>query len=47
MASAIQLRRHCLAAATNPVIFSGHGLRYRKLDVILTTVMAHPLGALQ
>lgn len=23
---------------TNPVLFSGHGLRFRKLEVILTTV---------
>lgn len=26
---------------TNPVLFSGHGLRYRKLEVILTTVLAY------
>ncbi|GJN01166.1 hypothetical protein PR202_ga18411 [Eleusine coracana subsp. coracana] len=35
--AALQLRRRCLSAATNPVLFSGHGLRYRKLEVILTT----------
>ncbi|XP_062229960.1 uncharacterized protein LOC133927485 [Phragmites australis] len=39
MASALQLRRQCLAAATNPVLFSGHGLRFRKLEVILTTTI--------
>uniref|UniRef100_A0A0A8YTR2 Uncharacterized protein n=1 Tax=Arundo donax TaxID=35708 RepID=A0A0A8YTR2_ARUDO len=40
--AALQLRRQCLAAGTNPVLFSGHGLRYRKLEVILTTVTADP-----
>uniref|UniRef100_A0A0E0DU39 Large ribosomal subunit protein bL9c n=1 Tax=Oryza meridionalis TaxID=40149 RepID=A0A0E0DU39_9ORYZ len=40
-ARAALLRRHCLAAAggANPVLFSGHGLRYRKLEVILTTTI--------
>ncbi|GJN29948.1 hypothetical protein PR202_gb18216 [Eleusine coracana subsp. coracana] len=35
--AALQLWRQCLSAGTNPVLFSGHGLRYRKLEVILTT----------
>lgn len=37
-ACAALLCRHC-AAAANPVLFSGHGLRYRKLEVILTTTI--------
>ncbi|KAK1595143.1 hypothetical protein QYE76_017469 [Lolium multiflorum] len=36
-ARAALLRRHGFAAAAaNPVLFSAHGLRYRKLEVILT-----------
>nr|BAK02532.1 predicted protein [Hordeum vulgare subsp. vulgare] len=39
-ARAALLRRHGLAAAAaNPVLFSAHGLRYRKLEVILTTTI--------
>ncbi|KAF7105643.1 hypothetical protein CFC21_106426 [Triticum aestivum] len=39
-ARAALLRRPGLgAAAANPVLFSGHGLRYRKLEVILTTTI--------
>uniref|UniRef100_A0ACD5WEJ6 Uncharacterized protein n=2 Tax=Avena sativa TaxID=4498 RepID=A0ACD5WEJ6_AVESA len=41
-ARAALLRRHGhgLGLATaNPVLFSGHGLRYRKLEVILTTTI--------
>jgi hypothetical protein len=42
--AALLLRHQCLgAAAVNPYIFSGHGLRYRKLEVILTTVTAAPI----
>lgn len=42
--AALLLRRQCLgAAAANPYLFSGHGLRYRKLEVILTTVTAPPI----
>nr|CAB3479791.1 unnamed protein product [Digitaria exilis] len=38
--AALLLQRQCLgAAAANPYIFSGHGLRYRKLEVILTTTI--------
>ncbi|PAN33371.1 hypothetical protein PAHAL_6G015800 [Panicum hallii] len=38
--AALLLRRQCLgAAAANPYLFSGHGLRYRKLEVILTTTI--------
>jgi hypothetical protein len=36
MAAALLLERQSLAA--NPFLFSAHGLRYRKLEVILTTV---------
>jgi hypothetical protein len=36
MAAALCLQRQSLAA--NPFLFSAHGLRYRKLEVILTTV---------
>jgi hypothetical protein len=36
---ALQLRRHCIA---NPLLFFVHGLRYRKLEVILTTVTSDP-----
>ncbi|ONM02785.1 hypothetical protein ZEAMMB73_Zm00001d031373 [Zea mays] len=35
MAAALCLQRQSLAA--NPFLFSAHGLRYRKLEVILTT----------
>ncbi|AQK58258.1 50S ribosomal protein L9 [Zea mays] len=35
--AALRLQRQCLAA--NPFLFSGHGLRYRKLEVILTTTI--------
>ncbi|KAL5230273.1 hypothetical protein ABZP36_029049 [Zizania latifolia] len=39
-ARAALLRRHGLAAVgANPALFSGHGLRYRKLEVILTTTI--------
>ncbi|KAG8067926.1 hypothetical protein GUJ93_ZPchr0005g14940 [Zizania palustris] len=41
-AGAALLRGRCLAgdgAGANPALFSGHGLLYRKLDVILTTVL--------
>ncbi|KAI4974217.1 hypothetical protein ZWY2020_047497 [Hordeum vulgare] len=39
-ARAALLRRHGLAAAAaNPVLLSAHGLRYRKLEVILTTTI--------
>ena len=42
-ARASLLRRHGLAAAAaNPFLFSAHGLRYRKLEVILTKVIAPP-----
>jgi len=42
--AALLLRRQCLgAAAANPYLFSGHGLRYRKLEVILTTVTPPPV----
>ncbi|CAD6265101.1 unnamed protein product [Miscanthus lutarioriparius] len=35
--AALRLQRQSLAA--NPFLFSGHGLRYRKLEVILTTTI--------
>ncbi|KAL5202064.1 hypothetical protein ABZP36_013016 [Zizania latifolia] len=39
-ARAALLRCRCLAGSgANPALFSGHGLRYRKLDVILTTTI--------